>query len=123
MFPTFPVDRKSIVLAESLSVHTRNIKVGDVVNAQHVLFPTKRMVKRVLGLEGDMVVVPPSRAFDPGRVVIVPKGHVWIQGDNLERSSDSRAFGPVPYAMVEAKLVFQCWPPSRAGWVRHGPPP
>ena len=37
--------------------------------------------------------------------VQVPKGHVWLQGDNTLNSTDSRHYGPVPYALLSAKAV------------------
>lgn len=37
----------------------------------------------------------------------VPKRHVWIQGDNIYASRDSRHFGPVPYGLIEGKVFFR----------------
>jgi len=37
----------------------------------------------------------------------VPKGHVWIQGDNVYASRDSRHFGPVPYGLIRGKVFFR----------------
>lgn len=37
----------------------------------------------------------------------VPKGHVWLQGDNQFVSRDSREYGPVPAALVKGKVVFK----------------
>lgn len=53
----------------------------------------------------------------------VPEGHVWLQGDNTLNSSDSRAYGPVPYALLRGRAfarfrvsscplsygMFFCW--------------
>lgn len=37
----------------------------------------------------------------------VPQGHVWIQGDNLLHSLDSRAYGPVPLGLVRGRVMCQ----------------
>ncbi|RYQ96243.1 hypothetical protein Ahy_B08g091925 [Arachis hypogaea] len=37
----------------------------------------------------------------------MPKGHVWIQGDNIFASHDSRHFGPVPYGLIQGKVFFR----------------
>lgn len=75
------------------------------------------MCKRVIGVENDVVEVEPRRSgitwsaesetFRPmeGRFVRVPKGHVWLAGDNLSNSTDSRTYGPVPLALVRGKAV------------------
>jgi hypothetical protein len=39
--------------------------------------------------------------------VQVPPGHVWLQGDNLILSRDSREYGPVPLALVKGRVVAQ----------------
>jgi inner membrane protease subunit 1 len=40
-----------------------------------------------------------------GKYIKVPKGYVWIVGDNLSNSTDSRHYGPVPLAMVKGKVL------------------
>lgn len=35
----------------------------------------------------------------------VPEGHVWVAGDNLPWSRDSRMYGPVPLGLVKGKLI------------------
>lgn len=34
----------------------------------------------------------------------VPKGHVWIEGDNKYNTKDSRKFGPIPYALLQGRV-------------------
>ena len=31
------------------------------------------------------------------RYVVVPKGHLWVEGDNTRSSQDSNFYGPVSY--------------------------
>ncbi|WWC66372.1 signal peptidase I [Kwoniella pini CBS 10737] len=40
----------------------------------------------------------------------IPKGHVWLVGDNLSNSTDSRKYGPVPVAMVKGKVLARIYP-------------
>jgi hypothetical protein len=55
----------------------------------------------------------------PERVWVVPRGHLWCEGDNVRESNDSRAFGPVPESMVTGKVTHIVWPPSE--WGRIAP--
>ncbi|WVF70594.1 signal peptidase I [Kwoniella sp. CBS 6097] len=50
------------------------------------------------------------RRSGEGQWVKVPKGHVWLVGDNLSNSTDSRKYGPVPLAMVKGKVLARVWP-------------
>jgi len=37
----------------------------------------------------------------------VPPGHIWLEGDNLIVSRDSREYGPLPLALVRGRAVAQ----------------
>ncbi|XP_049277706.1 mitochondrial inner membrane protease subunit 1 [Anopheles funestus] len=45
-------------------------------------------------------------------IVTVPRGHLWIEGDNVQNSSDSRNYGPVPIGLVKSRAVCRLWPLS-----------
>ncbi|TXT05030.1 hypothetical protein VHUM_03850 [Vanrija humicola] len=67
--------------------------------------------KRVVGLPGDIVEYDPRRVEADKRkekgltFVKVPKGHVWLSGDNMSNSTDSRDYGPMPIAMIRGKVI------------------
>lgn len=86
---------------------------GDVVIAVHPFMPDRAVGKRIVALEGDTVEVNPGaiRVDADGaakgagtKFVKVPPGHCWLQGDNLSNSTDSRDYGPVPMALVQARV-------------------
>jgi inner membrane protease subunit 1 len=75
--------------------------------------------KRITATAGD-VVVPQTAPFAsdaPALLVVVPQGHVWLEGDNLQSSHDSRAYGPVPVRAVHGRVVARVWPVARVGFI------
>jgi signal peptidase I len=121
------------------------ISVGDVVVLQH---PQREgtICKRVLGLPGDMVI--PSQPLHSARtsrhdfsiwnenqddsynqdhtsssLIIVPDGHIWVEGDNSNNSSDSRHYGAVPAALVMGKVLIRIWPLRGQALIVRGPRP
>lgn len=44
------------------------------------------------------------------RVIYVPKGHVWLEGDNSENSIDSRTYGPVPMGLIQSRAACRLYP-------------
>ncbi|KAK5204010.1 Mitochondrial inner membrane peptidase complex subunit [Exophiala xenobiotica] len=105
--------------------HGRNIQVGDVVVFENPVFLRERAIKRVIGMPGDYVVRDPAQSPTVGgapvvpttdimtaaareepTMVQVPEGHVWLAGDNLSYSRDSRFYGPLPMALIQGKCIY-----------------
>ena len=42
--------------------------------------------------------------------VYIPKGHIWIEGDNKDHSRDSRDFGPISLVLIEGIVRYKIWP-------------
>lgn len=43
---------------------------------------------------------------------------IWVLGDHVDRSTDSRDFGALPAGRLRGRVVYRYWPLSRAGPVR-----
>jgi inner membrane protease subunit 2 len=54
--------------------------------------PDRIITKRIIALEGDTVLTALSY---PDKFVKIPKGHCWIEGDDVLHSKDSNVYGPV----------------------------
>lgn len=44
------------------------------------------------------------------KVIYVPKGMVWLEGDNADNSADSRIYGPVPLGLIQSRVFCKVWP-------------
>ena len=118
MQPTLnPKFRKQsdVVILDRWNTNYDNIKRGDIValtspNNQNVSF-----IKRVIGLEGDVVETPRYRHS----YVYIPRGHCWVEGDNSRSSLDSNSFGPVSLGLVKGRATHIVWPPKRWQSLEH----
>ncbi|EFX02699.1 mitochondrial inner membrane protease subunit [Grosmannia clavigera kw1407] len=89
---------------------------GMIVFLRSPVHPEVVSVKRVIGLEGDVVQ---TRRPYPTAYVRVPAGHVWVEGDAGEgRSLDSNTYGPVSIGLVTGRLSHILLPLNKAGLVR-----
>ncbi|KAK6945631.1 Peptidase S26 [Dillenia turbinata] len=105
MLPTLNMSG-DVLLVEHLSKRFGKLVPGDIVVVRSPLNPNKSVTKRILAVEGDPVtfLVEPRQHHQHGyHSLVVPKGHVWIQGDNMYASADSRHFGPVPYGLIKGR--------------------
>ena len=100
---------QDIVLLDRMSVNQKTLRRGDVVVLDSPTHRKKQIVKRLIGMPGDWV-----KTRD-GDLKHVPKGKVWVEGDNHAFSCDSDTYGPLPVTMVKAKVSRIVWPLSRWG--------
>jgi signal peptidase I len=78
---------------------SRSIRRGDVVTIRSPANASIDLIKRVIALPGDLVVLR------RGAVWWLPRGHIWVEGDNKLNSHDSNQFGPVPVALIKGRVV------------------
>jgi signal peptidase I len=129
---------KTLLVGDRVLVNKRNRSAhpGDIVvfkrppgeEAEAI----KDLIKRVIATEGHTVSAQDGKLYvdgkkldepylAPGTVtemngsVTVPKGDVWVMGDNRTQSRDSRFFGPIKKSSIIGHAYFRVWPPSRLG--------
>jgi signal peptidase I len=117
---------------------------GDVVVFVYPVDPSKDFIKRVVGVSGDVIQIRDKRVYINGEVwndprayfadgsaigrghprdsygpVTVPAGHIFVLGDNRDRSYDSRFWGFVDLSDVKGKafLIYWSWD-GKDRWVR-----
>jgi mitochondrial inner membrane protease subunit 1 len=93
-------------ILESRRISPHDLQRGELAIYVSPSHPARMVCKRVIGLPGDVVCVDPTGRRAPSTEhVVVPKGHLWMSGDNAEMSRDSRDYGPVPMALVKGRQV------------------
>ena len=94
---------------------------------------TEDFIKRVIALPGETVEGTNGKIFINGRQLVepylaedpvgdfpaksIPKDHVWVMGDNRNRSSDSRVFGPISESKIVGRSILRIWPVNRLGFL------
>lgn len=126
------------VFTNGVRYEVRKPERGDVVTFREP-GGTKTYVKRVVGLPGDLVEVrngevfvngepyvsvgSPSRGASPPPTLRMPEfrlspEEIYVLGDAIANSRDSRDFGPVPLRDVDGPVEYRYW--SRGGLRRIG---
>eukprot|EP00439_Symbiodinium_sp_Y106_P013548 s3102_g1.t4 len=100
MVPVFNASG-DVLLYERLTQRLAGWSRGEVVVATSPKDPDGRICKRILGLQGDRVKV---WSHIGQKEVLIPRGHVWLEGDNKAASHDSRHYGPVPVGLLQGKV-------------------
>jgi mitochondrial inner membrane protease subunit 1 len=112
MLPTLNA-RGDVLLTEYMSPRLSRLKSGDVVVATKPNDSSVTVIKRIRGMEGERIWVR-QRSWPSPRLIQVPRGHVWLEGDNPLQSTDSREYGPVPLGLVRGRIVARFWPLTQA---------
>jgi signal peptidase I len=91
-------------------------------------------IKRVVGVAGDRIAIRDGHVIRNGvlahepfaapcggaldctfaNTITIPRGDVYVMGDNRGNSDDSRFWGPVPIGSVIGRAFFIYWPPDHA---------
>lgn len=124
-------------------------QIGDIIVWKNPNNSGQAMsVKRIIGLEGDEIRrfgehvhlyvddpkwgiaddpschdYDPDGAMDMSRTVVIPKGHVWVEGDNPPFSKDSRHYGPLPKDWLRGRIITRIWPIGGPRLTRERPVP
>jgi signal peptidase I len=116
MVPTLVIDDHVYVnrLAYKMSTPQR----GDIIVFDHPREHGTELIKRVVGIGGDVVEgrdgqvwvngVASGPSFDFAAIE-VPKDNLWVMGDNRDNSADSRYWGTVPLGLVDGKAFVIWW--------------
>ncbi|OTB15469.1 hypothetical protein K445DRAFT_317726 [Daldinia sp. EC12] len=92
------------------------LRRGMIVTFWNPYDPEVEAVKRIVGLEGDIIR---TRSPYPSPTVRVPMGHVWVEGDGGKRlSRDSNDYGPISTNLITGKVTHIVWPLHRFGRVQ-----
>ena len=96
---------------------------------------SETFIKRVVAVGGDTLAIRNGHVIRNGkrtserftapcgggsdcnfpRPITVPRGYVFVMGDNRGQSDDSRFWGPVPVSWVIGRALITYWPPGRIG--------
>lgn len=124
MEPTF--QHGDFVFAEKITPKFSTLSIGDIVileTSEAKESTENKIIKRVVGVEGDKVEIKEGflyrndvlvnegyiqeEIFGDFPPITVPKGEVFVLGDNRNNSSDSRVFGTFSYDQIKGKVAVE----------------
>ncbi len=124
---------KDIVFVEKISTLSEKYKRGSIIIFDAPRTDHDIYIKRVVGVAGDKIEIKNGKVYLNGKELeekylaegtvtkrgtfmadkesfIVPKGYIFVMGDNRDFSEDSRAFGPVKLDAVKGRAIVRVFP-------------
>jgi signal peptidase I len=138
MFPTFKDGQ--YLLTDKVSYRLGTPKYGDVIVFKAPMNESYDFIKRVIGIPGDRIRIQGGHIYindksldefylpseyktsagqfiSEGEEYVVPSDNVFAIGDNRDHSSDSRDWGPVPFANIVGKGLLRYFPLDQLGLI------
>lgn len=107
-------------LVNKLAYENKLPEKNDLIAFHSLTTPGRRLLRRVVGLPGETVEVVDGALRIGGQQVApsvvdvepltIPDGYVYVLCENLESTSDSRQFGPVPWVALIGRVELVYWP-------------
>ena len=122
------------VVVNRMAYRWNKAERGDIIVFRFPLNPSRRFIKRVIGLPGNTVTIRGGDVYIDGQILdepylaatprydgewIIGLDELFVLGDNRNNSSDSQNWGPLPIEEIIGKAVIVYWPPSEAGLIPH----
>jgi signal peptidase I len=123
-----------LVVVNRLAYRWAKPERGDIIVFRPPINPSKRYIKRVIGLEGDVIAARNGQIFVNGVALDEPylavkptyegewtvgPGELFVLGDNRNNSNDSKNWGNLKEEAVIGKAVIIYWPPGDITLVPH----
>jgi signal peptidase I len=149
MEPTLQIGDRIVVNKLSYDLH--GVDRGNIVvfttppNEDCAGPPVADLVKRVIGLPGEIISLDDGNVYINGRLLPepflppdvrndnypgpstnayalhhpyrIPAGDVYVMGDNRPKSCDSRFWGPIRESTIVGQVDLRIWPLSRIGFL------
>lgn len=129
MLPTLEDDQFLIV--NKLGYRLYEPQRGDIVVFVDPRTPNRKLIKRVIGLPGEVIELRHGQVYVDQRLLDepyiaafgryseppmpIPEGQYYVLGDNRNNSSDSHNWGMLPEDKIVGKAWLTYWPPAAWG--------
>lgn len=128
MQPTF--NNKDVIFVEKISTKIGNINRGEIIIFDSNNENNDIYIKRVIGVAGDKINIKDGKVYLNGQILmesylpqgtitkansstteyVVPKGYIFVLGDNRGNSTDSRMLGLINIKDVKGHVILRVYP-------------
>jgi len=104
------------VSAKQLAIKAGRPNATIVIRPGYVIRNGKKLDEPYIS--EDPEELPPHAKWPLTKPTKVPKGKIFVMGDNRNESNDSRFWGPFDRKRILGKTMFLYWPVTRIRWIR-----
>jgi signal peptidase I len=133
MDPT--LEDEQYLVVNKLGYRLNEPQRGDIVVIHDPRSSGRKLIKRVIGLPGEVVEVKSGKVFINEQPLDepyiqgpmhytktptpIPSNQYYVLGDNRNNSSDSHSWGTLPREKIVGKAWLSYWPPRLWGTIAH----